>query len=485
MLKPDTTYEWQIRAFCNAEGTVWSPFTEIHSFKTKSVSVRISGNRNICNGQTSTITATGGKYYTWSSGETTAEILKSPTTTTTYTVTTSINGMSTTDQIIVNVQSAIDINVGLDTTICSGSEILLVSTGADNYEWSIGSMRDSVKVKPTQTTVYKVTGIKGVCWGEDSVKVIVNVSPFTNAGADKTICYGDSVTLLATGGTVFSWDNGSSMHYIEDKPLTTSTYTVTSYIGSCEATDMVVVVVRPVNLELGSDVNACSGQNVTLTVTGSYAYQWNTGSRNQIINVIPIATTKYIVTGYSAEGCTAIDSVTVNISNNLNVYIGNDTTICLGYKIGLKAMPDSGTSYRWNTGSLRQSITMTPKTTTTYIVTVKKDGCSGSNMIVINTVACKDIFEDKNEVSINKDEDDFVSVYPNPVNNNYIKVTIDKPSLYQKIEIFNVVGTKVFETNEINEVNTISIDYLINAVYFVKVKGNFDIKTFKIIKNNH
>ncbi|MBA3705751.1 MAG: T9SS type A sorting domain-containing protein [Bacteroidetes bacterium] len=66
-------------------------------------SVTINGTTTICNGSNTTLTANGGSTYMWNTGETTASIIITPTTTTTYSVTTTNIGCEGTASIQVTV----------------------------------------------------------------------------------------------------------------------------------------------------------------------------------------------------------------------------------------------------------------------------------------------------------------------------------------------------------------------------------------------
>ena len=71
--------------------------------------VPVLGVTDICNGNSTTLTATSWDSYIWSTTATTASITVNPTVTTTYTVTGTTGGVSITDTVIVNVHNNIDV----------------------------------------------------------------------------------------------------------------------------------------------------------------------------------------------------------------------------------------------------------------------------------------------------------------------------------------------------------------------------------------
>lgn len=113
-----------------------------------------------CTTPSTTLTASGGDTYLWSTTETTAAITVTPLITTTYTVTvTASNGCTDSDEVIVTSdKTAPTANAGADVTVsCSMPNAVLIATGGGNYLWSNGAATASITVSPTVATTYTVT----------------------------------------------------------------------------------------------------------------------------------------------------------------------------------------------------------------------------------------------------------------------------------------------------------------------------------------
>ncbi|HEU5289567.1 MAG TPA: hypothetical protein VFU05_02915, partial [Cyclobacteriaceae bacterium] len=295
-----------------------------------SVTVFVNGSINvfaaaspstICAGGSSTLIASGADSYFWSTGQTGANIVVSPSATTTYTVTgTSVGGCSATASVTVFVNGSISVTATASpSVICPGGLATLTAVGANSYIWSTGQAGASIVVSPTVTTSYFVTGTStGGCTSTASVTVFVNgATGVTATASPSTICAGSSSTLTASGANSFVWSTGQVGASIVVSPSVTTTYTVTGTTGSCSAgTASVTVFVNPKpNVTCtASPSTVLLGLASTLTASGAATYQWSTGAIGSTIIVIPLLTTTYSVTGTAANGCSNTASATVTVS---------------------------------------------------------------------------------------------------------------------------------------------------------------------------
>ncbi len=188
--------------------------------------------------------------------------------------------------IFVTVNPAVFADAGIDTTICVGTPFTHVGntfggTSGFSYSWSpagnfvTATVEDpSVTAGVSNTTgnyihVMNVTDANG-CFDLDSVIVTVVGLPAVSAGADFSVCQGNSATLSGGGSaTSFSWDN-SVINASPFVPASTLTYTVTGTdANGCTNTDQIVVTVEiPYVINAGTDFNVCENVS-TLVLAGT------------------------------------------------------------------------------------------------------------------------------------------------------------------------------------------------------------------------
>ena len=191
------------------------------------VGVAEAGNDvTLCEGQGTTLVATGGAAYQWSNGVNAAINPVSPASTTTYYVTAqgTCSGYDSVT-VYVNPNPVITATSSLGN-ILMGQTVTLTATGGNTYQWSgtpfDGSLSGqansaSPTVQPMFTTVYTVVGSSANgCTGSASVTVIVTpVLPEVNffgapvSGCEPLIVQFYDSTFKAAPGATWLWDFGN------------------------------------------------------------------------------------------------------------------------------------------------------------------------------------------------------------------------------------------------------------------------------------
>jgi len=351
--------------------------------------VQISGSDYICVGNTATLTASGAQTYIWNTEETTPSIAVSPVANSTYSVTGyDTNGCHTTSSKVVNVVSLPVVAVSGTKTICSGQSTTLTATGGASYVWSNGETSNSITVSPaaTQSYVVTVTNTHG-CVSSLETQVTVNDLPQISFTGDTAICAGGTTTLTAAGGVNYLWSTGA-----QTSSVTVSNegyYKVTATNSqTCSRTDSIFVKVNAnPNVQISAPQYICYGGVTTMTASGAISYQWSTGETSSTVSVAPSATTTYMVTGYDAKGCQTTVSKMLNVEALPTIAVSGVKTLCKGQTTTLTAT--GGTTYLWDNGTTGNSITVTPSTSQSYVVTVvNAHGCSSSlsTNVVVNAL---------------------------------------------------------------------------------------------------
>ncbi len=97
----------------------------------------------ICLGNDTTLTATGGVSFEWSTGETSQTITVAPTQDECYWVdVTDDCGNTARDTVCVEVNDDVQANAGIDQRICIGDSITLTGEGGSLYIWDTAILRN-------------------------------------------------------------------------------------------------------------------------------------------------------------------------------------------------------------------------------------------------------------------------------------------------------------------------------------------------------
>lgn len=370
-------------------------------------------NPDLCSGSSLSLTATGANSYYWfpttnlsGSG---ATVSVSPTVNTTYSVVgTNGKGCKDTAYTTINVipSPVVSVTPTVDT-FCLGGSSVLNASGAISYQWypttglnsSTGS---TVTASPTTTTNYRVTGTAANgCKSKVYSKITVNPLPNLSANPSSAdLCYGQSVTISATGADSYQWSPSSTLssstaNNVIASPLSSSTYKLigtTAY--GCVDSMQISVGVHPypiVNIN-PSNVHLCPGSNLTIVASGADNYLWSpaTGinsTTNDTLIASPALTTTYKVIGTTIYGCSDTASTQIEISP-IPTITPQNSSICIGDSVQLTVTSNTSTStFIWSTGATTATIWAKPNNTTTYTVTATDiSGCSNtvSAQVVVN-----------------------------------------------------------------------------------------------------
>ncbi len=361
-------------------------------------------NVGFCQGNsTVTISAPlGFASYQWTpGGQTTQSVtITNPVIGTPYScLMTSVNGCQVTLNAILQ-PTIITPHFNITSALCSFNVIFqdssTVNQGSLNtWLWDFGDGITSTVQNPSHTytspgayTVTLTVGSLG-CTATTTQNVSVFPSTVANAGANQTICQGQTANLSVTGGISYLWSNNDTTSFSNVSPSVTTTYTVTvTDNNGCTASDDVVVNVNLLPAaEAGPDAAFCAGSSTNLNASGGTTYSWSptTGLSNpNIANPVanPTTSTPYTVTVTNGNGCSNIDIVNITVNPLPTAEAGPPQSICNTNSATLNA--SGGTIYHWSTLESTQSITVSPNTTSTYTVTVTDgNGCSQTDNVII------------------------------------------------------------------------------------------------------
>jgi len=283
-------------------------------------------------------------------------------------------------------------NYNYPATLCSGATMTFtdVSTNSPtSWSWNMPGASVSTSTLQNPSVTYATGGVYSVTLtatngaGSNSITKTFTVigTPSVTAAGSSTSCAGSPITFTASGATSYTWNPGAlTGSTVVVSPSATTTYTLSGTTGACSGSTTKLVTVTPNPTVSVNSSTICSGGSATLTASGATTYSWNTGSTATSINPTPTVTTSYTVTG-TTSGCTNVKTTTVTVASNPTVTV-NSATICAGNSTNLIA--NGATTYSWNTGPTTSSITVSPVTTTTYVVTGTTGSCTNVKTSVVN-----------------------------------------------------------------------------------------------------
>ena len=396
IVSPTTTTTYTATG-TNGNGCVGSAIITITTIANPTILATTTMN-TICAGGTTTITASGANSYSWMPGNLSGTtVTVSPLSTTTYTVIgTATNGCTNTTTQTITVSAAPNVTIFTPSFLmCSAANATLTASGATSYTWQPGNLSGAtITVSPLSTTTYTVVGTNGNgCTNSATQMIVVSPSPTVVVTAtNSSICYGDSVTLVVSGASVYNWMPGNlSNATVTYVPANSTTYTVIgTYPSGCSDTLLVPITVNiipTVTASISAD-SVCIGNSITLTGFGAATYSWQPiNMSGSPITDFPISSTTYTVTGLSAAGCSNTSTVSVFVNSiPLVNAVASSNLICLGASVNLNGT--GAASYLWQPINLSgPTVSDAPTTTVTYTVTgTDLNGCINIDSTTVTVV---------------------------------------------------------------------------------------------------
>jgi hypothetical protein len=232
------------------------------------------------------------------------------------------------------------------------------------YSWTNG-ITNGLAFSPDSTTTYTVTATDGNgCSASDQITVTVNTLPIVNAGVDQAICEGESVTLTASGATIYSWDNGV-INGAALTPTATTIYTVTGTDGNgCSNTDPLSVSVNSKHYII-STIGLCTGDS---TFIGG-GYQLSSGIFYDSL--------------LTSTGCDSIIETNLTISSQITVNLflsiceGDSTLVNGNYELATGTFYDTSLSL----GGC-DSVTITSLSVLPALTSFTASICPGDSLLI-------------------------------------------------------------------------------------------------------
>lgn len=293
--------------------------------------VKITGDSILCHDVPVTLKVQGADTYKWSTGSTADSIIVS-TGQKIWVLGYSASGCvsDTTFQLVQDLSPRPGISGSFK--FCPGTSTVLHARGAYRYEWSDGTIADTMVVSK-DTTIWMIAFSVAGCY-TDTIKLHIKQLPGNNLNVEGNLnfCEGESTTLTASGAKYYSWNTGETTEKITvDKP---GIYTVTGRNETyCANTLSVNVQENPlplVDFSLSDYIIDSRNNSVTVTAKGDddVNYFWDmgdgtteTGPTIQHYYNINNSQNEYSITltGINPQGC----SNTKTIKLNVEIFIPN------------------------------------------------------------------------------------------------------------------------------------------------------------------
>ncbi len=275
------------------------------------------------------------------------------------------------------------------TVVCVGSAVSFsdVSTNSPtSWNWLIPGATNTISTVQNPSAVFNTPGVFVASLTAANVNgsgntytqtITVSASPTIAIAASNTsVCSGQSISLIASGASTYTWSNNSNAATLTQSPTSNTVFSVSGQNSlGCVSSASINITVNSVSpIIIASTSNTlCEGQSAFVLASGASSYTWNTGAIASAISVTPNITTNYTVSASNSLGCVASATTAITVYS-LPIVSLNNGTICAGNVFTF--VPSGANSYTIAGGSY----TVSPASTGNYtLIGSSLQSCMSSN----------------------------------------------------------------------------------------------------------
>ena len=307
-------------------------------------------------------------------------------------ISSSSNGCSDTIQQVISILPTPHITPIIDAPCINQQTTfsLLGNTTMQGVIWDFGDGTPSVSgdsvmhayITPGNYLMV-VVGI-GTNGCSDTVSMPLNIQPlpWIYAGADTSICPGNSIILSAQGGLSYTWEQGlnQGQPYLPQHQEFLTVSGIDS--NNCLVLDSFQVSIYQIDsVQAMPPAHACFGDSIQLLANAFGGLWWEGGYPPMSWVTESIGMHTYIVHGSDIHGCTSSDTTIIEIYPLPAVNAGNDTIVCTGTPITI--MATGAAQYQWSNQGMNGSNVIISNNTNLSVVGTSTQGCQAIDSIHI------------------------------------------------------------------------------------------------------
>lgn len=452
--------------------------------------LKVEGAREVCEGGSTTLTASCPTVITWqwSTGEASSQISLTEIAEEQTVRVSGYDGNCLSEEEIQITLKRPELSVQEVPIVCMGGDIQLHAQGADMLTWeSNGTVGAELSLQAvTSNRVERLHGVdKDGCSATKEVEITVQPLPVVRMSGPSDACMNSEVTLTGRGASKYALveetadpDTIFSMSdVIKFQFKTTSSYRLWGWdeFGCKDVSSRKTIYARSVpDISLKGDSSICVGESVSLTALSTMLdaeWKWSDGGTTNRFSATPDSS--FVLTVWATGNrCTTEKVVNISVHPLPELGVEGKTSICEGETLRLQAT--GADSYLWNRVSKGSDFVEENPTTAIYVLTgTDANNCTNTiNVpVVVNALPTLSL-----EVPLLSCEDDSVRLTATSetcktyqwsegvAENNYCDVRVAKEKAYSVIgydengcgkevsAILNVISKPILEVEGNTEV---------------------------------